>query len=356
MFGRSGPAMLVASIFLGACGCTSGIAVRPNAQEVVHSDVTQGSEAWYEPRTQAEREDQTRLFLADTASRGVIKKAAEAARDAHDEFIRAWHLCHAERAVPGAVRPTREEVDSLLKKAKAARARHNEAIAAPTKRYQEFLERYPHNWYARHRFAWFLADHVIWPKAAEEWRKVIELAPHFPFAYNNLGSLYNHMGRDMEAVDLYLKAIELKGDDPTFHTNLAVNYSVHRDEVARKFGWDLPRVFRECIAVYRRARELAPKDPRIARDLAGQYVLAKFFGLGDVSEEEIAAWQHYLKLDLTPTQRGVGCRNIGRIYLKQKADPVAAARWLEKCLKLLDNDPVSEMLLKQAKAKMAPGR
>ena len=55
---------------------------------------------------------------------------------------------------------------------------------------------------------------------------------------------------------------------PALHLNLAVNYSVHRSDVAEKFGWDLPRVFGECMAEYRKALALAPKDVEIALNRA----------------------------------------------------------------------------------------
>ena len=60
---------------------------------------------------------------------------------------------------------------------------------------------------------------------------------------------------------LYRKAIELYPDDADFHVNLAVNYSTHRAEASKEFGWDLPRVFRECILSYQRARALDAEGP-----------------------------------------------------------------------------------------------
>ena len=119
--------------------------------------------------------------------------------------------------------------------------------------------------------------------------------------------------------------------------------------MAEKFGWDLPRVFRECVAEYRKARELIPAEVEVARELASQYVLAKHFGVEDAADEAIEAWQYYLALDLTRIQRGIGCRNVGSIYLKKKKDPAAALEWLKKAVELL-NDPSSRTMLQQAVA------
>ena len=217
-------------------------------------------------------------------------------------------------------------------------------------RYEEFFSEYPADWYERHRFADFLADNDLNYEAAAQWRKVIEMAPTFPYAYNSLGALYNHMGRDLEAVLLFRKAIEIKDDDPVFHENLAVNYSAHRSEVSGEFGWDLPRVFRECILSYQRARALAPKDREIAFDLASQYVLAKFFHAENTADEAIEAWKYYLSLDLKPVQYVMGFRNVGTIYLREKKDPVTARAWIEKALALMPDDPSCKAVLQQCEA------
>lgn len=355
--------VLMTSSLLAALGCAGkGIVHSGDAAErsQERTATAPGPEAPIEIRRGGQAEqakpsrelaEQEKLSRADKESRPAIASAKENARTARNDFARAHGLFRDEKLPPQVVRPTQEEVDALYKKAKAARDHYDSLLTAQVNRYEEFLKRYPQNWYARHRFAWFLADHVIWQKAAEEWRKVIELKPDFPYAYNNLASLYNHMGRDMEAIDLYRKAIELRDDDPTFHMNLADNYSLHRKEVAAKFGWDAPRVFRESVAEYRRARELVPNDPQIARRLAAHYVHAGYFGVEDVADEQIAAWEYYLKLDLTPHQRGVGCRNLGRIYLRQKKSPATALGWLEKSVELLD-DPASHKMLNQAKAEI----
>jgi len=307
-----------------------------------------------EPQTLKESWEQRELLALDRRSREPIREAREAysgAQVAYNAVLRAFLAPPREGAPPP---PTEEEVEAVRRKMEMKWYALADLLGAVVDRYEEFLLRYPHNWYVRHRYAWFLADVHMNYEAAVEWRRVIAQAPDFPYAYNNLGSLYNHMGRDMEAVDLFRKAISLKDDDPTFHVNLAVNYSTHRDDVAEKFGWDLPRVFRECIGEYRRARELAPGDADIARDLATQYVLAKFFGVEDTADEAIEAWRYYLGLELTPIQRAMGLRNLGRIYLREKNDPAAALDYLEKSRQLLDNS-ATRTLLKQARAALGSG-
>lgn len=303
----------------------------------------------YQSRSAEEEVERVHLAVKDAVARVKIPPLLQAAQRASAVYHGAAMALSSPELRPGAKRLTKDEVEALRKRAKDAWAVVIQVRKEQVDRYTNFLAKYPKNWHVRHWLAWFMADHYLRFEAAEEWRKVIELEPRFPYAYNNLGSLYNHMGRDMEAMDLFLKAIELKPDDPMFYTNLAANYAVHRDEVAKKFGWDTQRVFRETIACYSAAQKLAPGDKAIAWDLASQYVVAKRFGVEDAADEAIAAWEGYLKLDLTHGERAVAYRNIGRIYLKEKHDPVSAVMWLERALKLSD-DPTNRMLLKQARS------
>ena len=306
----------------------------------------------YEPPTLGETEAVVRLAREDLEIRPVIEQAEGEAVRAVTAYQRAALSLQAPEGRPGD-RATKEEVNKLYQAAGEKTALYRGLIQTQRDRYEKFLATYPANWFQRHRYAWFLADNHLEEDAAVEWRRVIEQAPAFPYACNNLGSLYNHMGRDLEAMLLYRKAIELYPEDAGFYQNLAVDYSTHRAEASKEFGWDLPRVFRECILAYERARALDPKDPEIAYDLASQYVLAKFFGVQNTADEAVAAWKYYLALELTPTQRAIADRNLATIYLRQKNDPAAAQALLEDALTHLPGDPTCTMLLEQAKAAQA---
>jgi tetratricopeptide (TPR) repeat protein len=303
----------------------------------------------YKPASFGESRDQSALMKSDDRARADIDVAEFHLRQASDKFAQARGLLEAEELPPGAVRPTEEEVRQLYQAAFARYRDMQELIARETHVYQQFMKRYPHNWFAHHRLAWFLADNYLHYEAADQWEEVIRMQPDFPYAYNNLGSLYNHMGRDAEAIQLFRKAIDLKGDDPVFYVNLAVNYSTHRKEAMELYGWDLPRTFRECIAAYRRARDLMPEDLDVARDLATQYVLAKYFKVTDTADDALDAWNYYLALDLSPAQRGYAMREVARIWLRDKKDRPAASKWLTDAKTLVGNDPGIENLLKEAR-------
>lgn len=303
----------------------------------------------YKPASFAESRAQAALMKSDDLARADIDVAETLLRQDADKYGQARALLEAEELPPGTVRPTQEEVKLLYQAAFARYRDMQEKIARETHFYQQFMRQYPANWFARHRLAWFLTDNYLHYEAAEQWEEVIRMEPNFPYAYNNLGSLYNHMGRDAESIQLFRKAIELKDDDPVFFINLAVNYSTHRKEAMDLFGWDLPRTFQECIAAYRRARALLPKDPEVARDLATQYVLAKYFKVTDTADDALDAWNYYLALDLTPAQRGYAMREVARIWLRQKKDRATAVKWLEDAKALIGNDPGIENLLKEAR-------
>jgi tetratricopeptide (TPR) repeat protein len=306
----------------------------------------------YEPKSLAETAEIVWLAREEIRMRPFIEQAQEAAMRAIEAYQAAARSLKAPPEAPISVRPTQEQVDALYKVAVEKVARYRAMIQWVSDRYEAFLKKYPDNWYQRHRYAWFLADNQLADDAAEQWRRVIAQAPTFPYAYNNLGTLYNHMGRDLEAILLYRKAIELYPDDADFYENLAVNYSTHRAEASKEFGWDLPRVFRECILAYQHARDLSPKDTEIAYDLATQYILAKYFGLTDTADEAIEAWKYYLALDLTPSQRAIADRNMATIYLRQKNDPATAQKLIEEALTLMPNDSTCKVILDQCKAAM----
>ena len=307
---------------LALTGCATAAPAKPVAGVVFE----------YTAASEEERAAQEEVLRADDEARAAIKEARlQAERAGVDSFDRGTD-------------------EGLSEEAAAAWRAYERLIIGQVDRYELFLRKYPDNWFVRHRYAWFLSDQTMNYEAADEWRRVIRREPRFPFAHNNLGSLYNHMGRDMEAVDLFLKAIELYDQDPVFHLNLAVNYSVHRDPVAEKFGWDLPRVWRECMASYRRALALSPTDVEIARDIATQHVLARFFQVPDTTDQALKDWEYCLSLELTDAQRGAACRAVGGLYLKQKKDYAAAIEWLEKAdTHFRGDDPSTTMLLERAR-------
>ena len=320
-------------------GCAGPEVAAPGQPKVVMTCPSQGLEEMWARH---------RLKKADGRAREDIEKAREVAEAASGRFGAAKARLEAKDLPEGETRPTKEEVEALLKEAKDRWWDWWKAINDQIDRYDQFLQKHPENWHVRHRFAWFLADMNLRYEAADEWERVIEQEPNFPYAYNNLGSLYNHMGRDKESIQLFRKAISMVNDDPVFWINLAVNYSTHRKETMDLYGWDLPRTFRECMNAYRRALALDPKNVSIARDMASQYVLAKHFKVTGWADDALKDWDYYLGLDLNDNQRIFGYMNVGRIHLTQKNDPRTAIEWLKKAEAIDEHQPSIKALLKMA--------
>mgnify|MGYP006296517143 CR=1 FL=1 len=331
------PAMLLIVVCIAGCAATNG-------EPVIPADTLLA----YTPRDEVEAEEQEALLkISDTVTNEINVMRTEAENRVR-AFRNAERVMHARDLPEEVERPTAKQVAALRAEALAAWKEVDRAILDHMDTFARFLEKYPNNWYARHRLAWFLESVGNWPEAARQWRRVIELAPGFPYAYNNLGSLYDHMGRGPEAAQLYRIAVALYPDEAVFHLNLAVSYSTKRYELMQMYQWDHERIWNECIAAYRRARELEPEDVQIAYDLASQYVMAPYFGIEETADEALRAWDDYLDLNLSAHKRGVACRNVGRILLTEKKEYDEAIRWLEEAVELLD-DPGSKTLLERAR-------
>lgn len=324
---------LAAALVFGAASCRT--VPTPEEHQPVQEAAWPGDD---ELETLREAETQGREDLK--VANDEFRRAAEAAHEA------AYLLETDDPLPPDVVRPSPEEVRQLQAEAERKRQRVGEIYGGIVGRYEEFLGRHPNNWQARHGFAWFFADHGDYLSAAEQWRQVVALRADFAFGYNNLGTVYNHLGRDMEAVDLYRKAISLKDDEPTFHFNVGNIYATHRTDVAAKFGWDLPRVFRECLEAFRHARRLDPENFEYANAIASQFIMAHHFGVEDWADEAIEEWEYCLGLDLTPVQRTLVLTSLARIHLRQKRDPRTARKLLLQARENYDT-PLVETLLKQ---------
>jgi len=286
------------------------------------------------------------IGLAESETREAINTARQEFETAAAALGAAQELLEQDPLPPGAKRPTQQEIEKLRAGLTAKHQRVIELYRAQVAQYDSYIAKNPHRWLPRHKLAWFCADMGDELAAAELWRQVIALNAAFPYAYNNLATLYNHLGRDMESVDLYLKAIELENTDPEFHFNLANVLSTHRGEVAAKFNWDLPRVFRESLKYYHNARSLDPQNYEYAQSAASHYILAEHFQVTNWADDALADWKYCLDLNLTPQQRSYCLTNMARIHLREKNDVATARKLLLDAQKALDT-PAVQTLLKE---------
>ena len=259
-----------------------------------------------------------------------------------DEEYRRMFLENAPRRDVFGVWPigVAAELDWALYSCRVAWGYYHVAIHTQVERFIVHLERYSDDWRIRSEFASYLIHLGLRHQAATKFREVLDDADSH-VAMNNLATLYNHTGRDKEAMQLYRAAIAIE-PTTTYYWNLAVAYSVHRQIAAELYGWDMPRVFAECINAYKKAIELDPQNKELVRDWATQYVLAPFFSVsaGDVADDAIGAWKAYLELEPGKNQQCFALTRIGMIYLRIKRDALKATVYIVDAYNM-DKNPLT---------------
>lgn len=113
--------------------------------------------------------------------------------------------------------------------------------------------------------------------ALKEYRTAIRLRPHFPKAYNNIGSVYIDEGKDQLAIAPLLTAIKLDPKYAHAYYNLGKAYA----------DTGKPQ---QAIAAYTQAARLDPTDPDTLNNLGGIYAKA------DKWDQAIPFYQQALRL------------------------------------------------------------
>jgi tetratricopeptide (TPR) repeat protein len=183
-------------------------------------------------------------------------------------------------------------------------------------RFDRFLADFPEAWKEIDDFAWYLYTHGSAKRSRELWLRAIEIKPDEPEPHNNLGIWCSHYGEPLRAVDEFRVAIGLNSEEADYHFNLATVYFTSRHVVAEREGWDLPTVFWKSQAAYERAFELEPDNFEFAKNSFQNFIAARHFDVENVTDKEIAACRRCLDLDLEPAQRSFVLTHLGRVYSK----------------------------------------
>ncbi len=294
-----------------------------------------------------------KILAKEVEVRAAIDTALEEVYKARAKLEETGMLLRSPDLPPDVKRPTADDLKKAEAGYDAKRFIPGVIYQEHLARYRAFFSLYPHHWRSHHKLAWFHADEQDSLSAAEQWRQTIALKPDFPFAYNNLATLYNHLGRDMESIDLYLKAISLKADEPEFHFNLANVLAMHRADVSKKMGWSLPEVFWQTVKHYRAARDLDPDYFEYAEAAGAQYVLAEHFEVKDWGDEAVKDWQSCLAHAPDASARARSMVGLARVQLHQKNSPEEARRLLTEAQKL-DPTLIAEQMLRNIDRPPAP--
>src|SRR2546428_9956289 len=86
---------------------------------------------------------------------------------------------------------------------------------------REILSQEPRHFAAHHLLATVLGKKVRFEEAVSEELQALEGRPDYADGFNNLGSYYFQLGKIDRAADSYRKAVELAPNNPTARTNLS---------------------------------------------------------------------------------------------------------------------------------------
>ena len=192
----------------------------------------------------------------------------------------------------------------------------------------------------------FARNHA-WQSRIQLWTDVVEKAPHNPRGYGNLGLAYSAGGEYDRAIDLYLKAIDLKTDYPAFYSDLGNAYSrkgerqkalaAQEKAVAMspgdgKFHLNLGKVYSDlkqydkAISEFERALEINP------RHVNAWYNLGVPFDLQGQEKEAVESYEKAIELDPGHVKAHY---NIGVIRYDQGDNQTALSYYL----KVIELDP-----------------
>jgi eukaryotic-like serine/threonine-protein kinase len=154
--------------------------------------------------------------------------------------------------------------------------------------FREVVKIQPDDAYARNNLAAVLAQQGKYEEAASEFREVIRLKPDYVSPHDGLGNVLCSLARPAEAVEEYRTVLRLQPDFALTYGNLSYALRLQRkfDEAieacrtALRLQADFPEAqyslalalrgrgqFAEAVAEMRKARDMAPKDSDLLRQI-----------------------------------------------------------------------------------------
>ncbi len=180
-------------------------------------------------------------------------------------------------------------------------------------------------------------------QARKLWLRAIELDPGFHQAYNSVAVHFADSGQHDKALRYVRKALELAPEEAVYHFNAATFYFNFRLTARQLFRWDLPRVWQEAMAEYRRAIELDPTNYEMARDYALSFYSASFFGVEPRYDLARSVWEQALSLAPDRGQRVMVLTHLARVSLLA-GDREQARDYVEQALAMKPNDAPARIL------------
>jgi tetratricopeptide (TPR) repeat protein len=125
--------------------------------------------------------------------------------------------------------PFTQQLDHQSRDARLTKARdalqpmvHGEALSMASDRYRQALILAPADWVLHEHYAKLLEGSGDPPAAEKEWRKVIELMPHYAPAYYSLGNVLDGQGKSAEAIHFFEQALHRRPESIEAHNGLGL--------------------------------------------------------------------------------------------------------------------------------------
>jgi len=176
--------------------------------------------------------------------------------------------------------------------------------------YVSFVAKHPKHIEARLAFGGYYSGLGDADKAIGQWVEARDLNPKNPVPWNNLGKAYGQKGNVSESIRHFTKASELAPKQPLYYRNLAAMLFAYPDHAARHYLIGRAFVVPKVISLFKKARELDPKNFPLAADAAMAYLATQPLQ----SKEAIAAWNEALALAPDDRSKQGVQIHLARIY------------------------------------------
>jgi len=108
------------------------------------------------------------------------------------------------------------------------------------------------------------------------------------------------VGEYEEGVRYFDQALKLEPDNPDFLYNIAQNYLIYNDQIAKIRKWPQDKVYREAMKASKRAAELSPASYDLAEDYAVNFFAAERFQVTPEWSDAAKAWEKARGLAIYP--------------------------------------------------------
>ena len=216
--------------------------------------------------------------------------------------------------------------------------------------YVAFVAKHPKHLEARLAFGSYYSGLGEADKAIGQWIEARQIDRNNPVPWNNLGKAYGQKGNVSESIRHFTKATEIAPNQSLYYRNLAAMLFAYPDHAARHYLIDRNLIVPKVISLFKKARELDPKNFPLAADAAMAYLATKPLQ----SKEAITAWNEALAL--APDDRS---KQGVRIHLARIHAHIGGSKTARDILSKV-NDPklagLKEEILKKLDAPTAPAK